>query len=159
MEDVVISSLHHKTWCFVVVLYRVANVHGGIPAASSAAKRVLAWDQEIKRKKAQRKVGFFGVSFSDTKRKETGSRQNCRERVENVAMGVSCCAEGISVLVSPRPKSLCRQKDKKGVVPKIVGYRGPATEGLISASRKIIDQKGVRKRELKTEERSAVSSA
>lgn len=127
----------------------------------------LAWDQETKRKKAQRKVGFFGVFvFQTPKEKRRAPAKKCRERVEYAAMWVSWCAEpagwnGQLHSVFAEAPSLCRQKDKKtkrGWCQKVLDTKDQTTEGLIPGSRKIIDQEGVRKRESKTEEQSPVSS-
>lgn len=140
MEDVVISSLHHKTWCFVVDLYRVATVHGGIPVASSAAQTSAGWPgtKKPRGRKLNGKLVFWCFRFSDTKRKETGSRQKV-SRASQI-----CCHVGIVVRRTCRmewttpfclrrsPKSVPskRQKDKKGVVPRSVGYQGPDHRGL-----------------------------
>lgn len=143
MEDVVISSLHHKTWCFVVDLYRVATVHGGIPVASSAAQTSAGWPgtKKPRGRKLNGKLVFLVFSFFRHQKKRDGLPPKSVESESNMLpcgyRGAQNLQDGMdnSILSSPKPKVYAvkktkRQKDKKGVVPRSVGYQGPDHRGL-----------------------------
>lgn len=140
MEDVVISSLHHKNLVLCCGLVPRRNRPWWNPRRLERSPNEC-WPGTKKprgRKLNGKLVFFWCFRFSDTKRKETGSRQKV-SRASRI-----CCHVGIVVRRTCRmewttpfclrrsPKSMPskRQKDKKGVVPRSVGYQGPDHRGL-----------------------------
>lgn len=122
MEDVVISSLHHKNLVLCCGLVPRRNRPWWNPRRLERSPNEcwLAWDQETKRKKAQRKVGFFLVfSFFRHQKKRDGLPPKSVESESNMLpcgyRGAQNLQDGMdnSILSSPKPKVYAVKKTKR----------------------------------------------